>query len=346
MTVIKSHLREHNLDEYKSVNELIHFQKNYSIERQQILSIHKLIIEHEKSGLGDEIIQLETAVITKKYETEQQLLSELQVLVDRLNNLPSAPQNVVQKVIRYLKTTNLKSKIQANRRNLDFKIEQSAKQLIDSQAAKNARYQYITSNFENAVAESGFLALRELDRKKTVIDQLNSSIYGALGEQMVVKELQKLSDDHILINNYSLLFRPPIYNKKEKGHILSIQIDHVLIAPSGVFLIETKNWSQQSLENRSMHSPVNQIKRTNFAVYKILKGDAFEPPLSLNEHHWGNRKIPIRNLIVLITHRPTEEFEHVKILTLNQLLGYVRYFKPCFSIKETQRIADYLLSLQ
>jgi hypothetical protein len=237
-------------------------------------------------------------------------------------------------------------KIQNDKRTFNSKVEDSVKHLSQNHNIKNNRYQYILSNFHNAVTESSSYQLQELNRKKRIIDELNSSIYGALGEQKVVKELKKLSDDYILINDFSCRFHPPIYNRQENDYIQSIQIDHILIATSGVFLIETKNWSQQSLESRNLHSPVHQIKRTNYAIYKILKGDIFEPRLSLNEHHWGDRKIPIRNLIVLINHKPTQEFEHVKILTLNELLGYVRYFKPCFSIKETQRIADYLLSLQ
>jgi hypothetical protein len=67
--------------------------------------------------------------------------------------------------------------------------------------------------------------------------------------------------------------------------------------------------------------------------------------LNLNKHHWGERKIPIKNLIVLINHKPNEEFQYVKIVTLNQLLSYIRYFKPSFSNTETQVIAEYLVNL-
>jgi hypothetical protein len=41
---------------------------------------------------------------------------------------------------------------------------------------------------------------------------------------------------------------------------ISVQIDHLLVSPFGVFLIETKNWSDQSLNNLSLRSPVQQIK--------------------------------------------------------------------------------------
>lgn len=47
----------------------------------------------------------------------------------------------------------------------------------------------------------------------------------------------------------------------------------------------------------------------------------------------------------MIDSKPHEEFQYVKILTINELLGYVTYFKPSFSNQETQEIANYLLSL-
>jgi hypothetical protein len=346
LTAIKSHLRNHGVDEYRSVNELLDFQRNYLVAREKIFSNHKLLIEQEKSMLGDEMVQLDQAILTRKNEVNQQLISELKTLEHRLYSLPSRNSNIFHSVVNYVKRTNLKLRILNNNRTFNSKVENSVKYLIKNHDEKNWRHQYIILNFDKAVTESCLPQVQEHDRKKRVIDQVNSSIYGALGEQKVVKELEKLSNDNILINDFRYQFGPPIYNRKENDPIKSIQIDHILIAPSGIFLIETKNWSQQSLENRSLHSPVHQIKRTNFALYKILKDEIPGAELILNKHHWGERKIPLRNLIVLINHKPIEEFEHVKVLTLNDLLGYVRYFKPCFSTKETQMIADYLLSIQ
>jgi hypothetical protein len=134
-------------------------------------------------------------------------------------------------------------------------------------------------------------------------------------------------------------------NKRKTCSIKSVQIDHVLVAPSGIFLIETKNWSEKSLENLSLRSPVQQILRTSFVLFKLLNNKVSNYHLHLDNHHWGDKKISIRNLIVLTNIKPKEEFQHVKILTLNELLGYVNYFKPTFSNIETQRIADYLLKI-
>jgi len=345
LTTIKSHLHEQNVNDYKSLNELINFQKNFSVARHQILSDHKLLIEKEKNILSNEIIQLNYSIKAKKSEVEQQLLLELEELKHRLNNLSSVNSNIIQTLINYVKKIDLTLKIRNNKRTFNFKIANSLKHLTKDYSKKDNRHKYIISYFEDAVMESSLHQLREFDRKKRIIDQLNSSIYGALGEQKVVKELEKLSEDYILINDFTCRFHPPIYNRQENDHIKSIQIDHILLSPSGIFLIETKNWSQHSLNNTSLRSPVQQIKRTNFALYLILNGEISNAKFLLKKHRWGDRKIPIRNVIVFINYKPIEEFQYVKVLTLNDLLGYINYFKPCFSINETQTIANHLLNM-
>jgi len=345
LTAIKSHLREHNVNEFKSLNELINFQKNYSVTRQQIISNHSLLIEQEKNTLGEEIAQLNDSIKTRKSEVEQQLQLELEKLKRQLDNLPSTHSNIFQALIGYLKKTGIKNKIRGHKLNFNSKITCSVQQSTNILTKKNNRYQYVVSHFKDAVNESSLSQLQELERKKRIIDEVNTSIYGALGEQKVVRELENLSDDYILINDFTCSFHPPIYNRQEDEYIKSIQIDHLLISPTGIFLIETKNWSEHSLNNLSLRSPVQQIKRTNFALFKILAGEITNSNLILNQHHWGDRKVPIKNLIVLTNQKPSEEFQYVKVLSLKELLSYVKYFKPSFSNKETQMIANYLLNL-
>jgi hypothetical protein len=166
-----------------------------------------------------------------------------------------------------------------------------------------------------------------------------------LGEQKVVKTLESLSDEYFLINDFVVSFSPAIYNRQENDYIKSVQIDHILVGPSGIFLIETKNWSEKSLENLSLRSPVQQIKRTIFVLFKLLNNEMSNYHLRLDRHHWGDKKISMKNLIVLTNTKPKEEFQYVKILTVNELLGYVNYFKPSFSNTETQRIADFLVDI-
>src|SRR5436190_2055709 len=344
LTTIKSHLQRNNVTGLTSLNELITFQNNYSASRQQIISKHELSITQEKNDLNSEISQLDQLIKVKKTDIEEGLRKEIEQLKQQLHCLSTSSKNIIRSLINYFKKHSLKRKIRNFELNLDAKISFELGESINTLTEKNNRYHFITSHFNDAVQESSRASLWELERKKKVIDEINSSIYGAIGEQKVVKELENLSNDYSLINDFCLSFSPPIYNRQENDQIRSIQIDHLLVSPFGVFLIETKNWSDQSLNNLSLRSPVQQIKRTNFALYKMLSGE-IPGLLNLNQHHWGERKIPIKNLIVLTNHKPNEEFQYVKIVTLSELLSYIKYFKPSFSSTETQIIAKYLLNL-
>jgi hypothetical protein len=345
LTEIKSHLRQHNVNEFKSVNELIYFQDNFSAGRQRIILDHEFLIKQEREKLIVEIAQLGQSIITEKSIVEQRLVLGIELLKQQLDRLSTSHSNVIQRLINYIKQIYVKRHIQVSQSNFDYKIAYALENLTKEYNNKQGRYQYIISDFTNAVMESCSTQIQEIERKKNVVDQLNNSIYGAIGEQKVVKELEKLSDDFILINDFSYKFNPPIYLSQEKNHIKSVQIDHILVSVFGVFLIETKNWSKKSVNDLSLRSPVQQIKRANYGLYKILNNAILNNQLRLNKHHWGDRKIPIKNLIVLINHKPIEQFQYVQILTINELVNFVNHHELRFSIQEMQNIANYLLNL-
>ncbi|MEC5165454.1 hypothetical protein RCH18_001182 [Flavobacterium sp. PL11] len=342
LTAVKSYLHQHKINQFKSLKEVINFQKNYTNSRQKLFLDHTLLINQERLILNDEISVLKISIANRKSEVEQKLKLDLEQLKRKVEEIPRDNTNYFNITYNYFKKIHFLIKLQVNEKFLSYNVHNSVKNAVNNLKRKSTRYQYIESNFNDAVTSSCLLEIEEHDRIKKVIDEINPFIAGALGEHKVVKELKKLSDDFILINDFQCSFKPAIYDRKQKKYLKSVQIDHILVAPSGVFLIETKNWSQKSLANLSLRSPVEQIKRANFALFSILSGNLSKNKLKLNKHHWGERKIPIRNLIVLINHKPLEEFQAVKITTLKELLNYVSFFSPCFSIEETKMIADYL----
>jgi hypothetical protein len=346
LTTLKSHLEESNIYDFKSLKEVIEFQNSYAISRQQLISHHKKLIEEEKKILNVELKDLDTAIETQKRQTEQLLTDEIDKLKKHYNVYTSQnPINIFQKITHNLRLWNYNRKIKNKENKFDIEVKNTISHLVDNYQEKNSRYQFITSNEDEAVNKSVNHSLSELERKKAVIDNLNSLIYGALGEQKIVNALENLSDEYFLINDFSVSFAPAIYNRQDNDYIKSVQIDHILVGPSGIFLIETKNWSEKSLENMSLRSPVQQIRRTSFVLFKFLNNEMSNYHLRLDRHHWGDKKISIKNLIVMTNTKPKEEFQFVKILILNELLGYINYFKPTFSINETQRIADFILKI-
>jgi hypothetical protein len=322
------------------------FQSSYTTLRQQLIAHHRNLIEQEKVMLNINLQQLNAEIEKRKQQSEQRLTDEINKLKQQLSISEGyAPKNIFQKLARSLRQWDYKKKIKQKEHSFDVEVRMSISNLIDNFHYKSDRYQFISSNVDEAIKQSAQYPLSELERKKATIDGLNSFIYGALGEQKVVKTLGSLSDDYFLINDFAVSFSPAIYNRQENDYINSIQIDHILVGPSGIFLIETKNWSEKSLENLSLRSPVQQVKRTSFVLFKLLNNEMSKYRLHLDRHHWGDKKIAIRNLIVLTNTKPKEEFQYVKILTVDELLGYVNYFKPSFSNAETQRIADFLLDI-
>jgi hypothetical protein len=346
LTTLKFHLHRQNIIDFKSLKEVIDFRNSYPILRKQIILQYETLTEQEKNRLQIDLLQLDTTIADTKLQLEKELNEEIDKLKQQINySKTSVPTNYIQKLKRFFKERSYKKKIRYKENNLDIKVKKSIDNLIILRREKNNRYQYINSHFDDAVKHKCMLPINELERKKRIIDELNPFISGALGEHKVVKELENLSDEFSLINDFSISFYYPIYNSQENDYIKSIQIDHILISPSGIFLIETKNWSQKSLENLSLRSPVQQIRRTSFVLFKLLNDEITNYQLQLNSHHWGIKKIPIKNLIVLINTKPREELQYVKILTLNELVSYVKYFKPLFSNFETQRITEYLLNI-
>jgi hypothetical protein len=71
LTTIKEHLQVHNVNAYQSLNELINFQKDYTVTRQQIISNHELLIEQEKKILDVELVQLDNQIITLMHKEPQ-----------------------------------------------------------------------------------------------------------------------------------------------------------------------------------------------------------------------------------------------------------------------------------
>lgn len=345
LTAIKSHLHRHNITEFTSLKEVMNFQKNYNAASRKIISDHELIVTQEMVRLNSEIQQLTNIIQSKKIELEEQLRSEIQDLKHKLERLSAKRSNFVQKLAGYFTRRALQKKIISIEYDIESNVAHSVQHLTDVLADKAARHKYFSSHFHSAARQSAALPMKELERKKKIIDEINTSIYGALGEQKVVKELEKLSEDYILINDFNCSFSPSIYYKQEDQYIKSIQIDHLLISPAAIFLIETKNWSASSLSNLDLRSPVEQIRRTNFALFKLLAGKASAVDLGLNGHHWGPKKIPIKNLIILVNKKPKQEFQFAKVLTLTELISYIEYFPPVFSADEREKIAHRLLDL-
>lgn len=342
LTSIKKVLSENNIQDFKSVKELIDFLKYYEDIRIEIIKHFEKKIKEEYENLKLEILELENSLVNLRQATEDDLNKEIELLENQLKNLSiNKSTNFFGNLKNQIQIKFLERKLKLKKENFATEVKNCLEPIVLKKDGKKSRFNFIEGYFDTAVNQIAVNELNSIDKKHKIISENTSFLYGAIGEQKVAKELSILSDEYYLINDFCMDFNPPIYNKKENDHIFSIQVDHILIGPSGVYIIETKNWSKKSLENNNLRSPVDQIKRTSFVLYLLLNKEEG----ILNAHHWGKTKIPIKNLIVLINNKPKEDFQFVKILNLNELVSYVKYFPAQFTKEETEAITKHLLRL-
>jgi hypothetical protein len=250
-----------------------------------------------------------------------------------LSNIPEIEKNKLDHQI-HLFSKELELANEKRDKNVFFKIFFGIKVRILSY-----RMASLVNNYEKVLSKRCEKSIAELVLTRKTVNELYPLISGAVGENAVVNELKKLPDSFYVINDFVVKFNPPIYNSRENDRIYSIQIDHLLICNSGIFALETKNWNDHSVLNRDLRSPVEQIKRSSYALFVILNA---ETDFGLEKHHWGSKKVPIRNIIVMTNSVPKEEFMHVKVLSLKNLNGYLKYFDPIFTDAEVDRLFYHL----
>lgn len=175
-------------------------------------------------------------------------------------------------------------------------------------------------------------------KAKNIIDSNYNLILGAQGEQLVLDELEKLPEEFTVINNFEFRSSKPIYNKRTGQRIYSAQADHVVVGPSGVFLIETKNWSKSTLENNESFGPFEQVKRTNFALFYHLNWRS----KGIFSFLSSPKKVSVRSILLMTNTTTDKKDPFVKVLSITGLNGYISWFSPTLTEKEVRRIVERL----
>ena len=340
---LKESLSRSGITRFNSIGEINRFLRDYESEKKQLPS-------HIESALEAEIQDMQSTLISHQHSYDElktnirneikQKIQKLEVETKQVSD--KSNRNIFYKVFYFLKIKSLSHRKANLENNLESILKKKTSNAENTVARLKNEIDDCLENREKIISERCKKSLEDLTYTKEVVDGLYTLVAGAIGESSVVKTLQQLSDDCYLINDFSIKFDPPIYNKKENDRIFSIQIDHLLVCQSGIFLLETKNWSKTSVENLDLRSPVKQILRTSFALFVLLNSDSKLNDIKLERHHWGAKKIPIRNIIVMINEKPKEEFKHVKVLSLNELIGYIQYFDQTFNGEEVKGIFEYL----
>jgi len=340
---LKERLNQNDISRFNSIGEINNFIKNYDSEKNKIFKHIEHTLDLEIKDLQSDLSKLQQVYDNLKTIITNKLTIKAKKLTDKLDLVKGKSTNSLIRKIFYLPQATIlkfkKSNLEKNFKKIINRQTHVAKHEVIKTQEKLDDY---LKNKENIILERCLPSYEELAFTKEIVEGLYTLIAGAIGENLVVKEIQKLSDKYVLFNDFSMDFNPPIFNRKENNRICSIQIDHLLITNSGIFILETKNWSKKSIKNLDLRSPIKQIMRTSYALFVLLNSESEYNEIGLSGHHWGNKQIPIRNIIVMINEKPKEKFKYVKVKSLKELNGYITYFDPIFNDAEVKSISDYL----
>jgi len=91
------------------------------------------------------------------------------------------------------------------------------------------------------------------------------------------------------------------------------QIDHIVVGPTGIFLLETKNWKRSDIGKKS-DDLQHQVRRANYALWYYMK-----------DNKWRNKKPGIRNVVVSINGSyPGSKIDRfIDVVNPDRLCGYI-----------------------
>ncbi|MBP6870442.1 MAG: NERD domain-containing protein [Bacteroidales bacterium] len=286
LKALKAELYNRKIFIFNSVGDINRFCREFSMKKKMVIESYENSIIEEIKRISERIGENEINLEKAKQDEINRLDTRILHYKERKENLEKERMNAffLNKAVLFFKIRQLKKELKYITENYNLIINGSIKDIQEDINHDSINISYLSENRQKVILERSRPEIRELERVKEVIDELRPLIAGAVGESLVEKEIGKLSDDYTLINDFSLIFTPPIYNRKTKDRIYSIQVDHLLISRAGIFILETKNWSKESIDSLDLRSPVDQIMRTGYAMYVVVNTN-----IHLNKHHWGEK---------------------------------------------------------
>ncbi|MBI1368696.1 MAG: hypothetical protein GC162_08600 [Planctomycetes bacterium] len=155
--------------------------------------------------------------------------------------------------------------------------------------------------------------------------QRDGQLAGALAELEVVDALSRLGDGWHVFHDVKLTATHYLRDRHGKG-LHSAQLDHLVVGPGGVFVIETKFWSVASANNSTLHNPFEQIDRAQRLCWVLLKE--------------AGCKTQVRTVIANAGHLPARpRWAKTVVIVPNLLAGMLRNFDRRLSGEEVEGIA-------
>lgn len=305
-TFLKSRLIKKGLEGFESFKDIQSFKKNYKTilktstdeERKKLNSIIEALRSNEETLIKD--------LKKKKQKLQASLIKEKQELME--GELISKDQKRVKQIDKLLG------------KKIDKPFKKEKKQVKRTEKEITTREKKLEKSVEKSV--------KGLHKAHNIIESNRAFVFGAVGETAAIKELRKLPKEYYILNEAKLSFYRAIRWKKYRTYVKSCKIDHVVVGPSGIFLIETKNWSAQTLANAKF-TPHRQIERAGY-IFFIHMVNKF------------NRRFPTYQIVATYRKLPELPYRYVSQMTIYNIVNFILQKRNALTTTEIQKIVEWL----
>jgi hypothetical protein len=271
----------------------------------------------------------ETALLTIQEKFAQELKTKDDELAfSQVQNKKLRQKNFLVRLLN-LKTTfdlwRMQNSLKSRRNNL---VQQREKEIKAQHKLYESKKQKAHTKNSDCQSEIEGKVKRVKVGVTAIEEMLKSGAYsGALAEVKMIELLTKLPDNYYVINDVTLKLDKSV--RRDGAWLSSAQIDHLVVGPAGVFVIEVKNWSKKSSEEGNFFNPYQQIKRHNYVCYTLLG------------RRFGTKVI---NIIAYKGHIPEKpDNVYVKVLRIDQVNNHILSFRDVkHDDAAIQRIAQFV----
>ena len=342
LTQLLDELEREGIGAFRTLADIRSFHNDYNNSLDRIRAKYGEILRKEVVDLESKYTQIAVKLDRKIEARETLLKDELEELKRTLARNDN--RNILMRWLFFFRKKRLTKRKAILENSFKNEVERPFRKGFAKIDSLRAEIEDKKNRPDNWVERYSASDIEKAKRNFGVLRKHKSLFYGAEGEERVTRALSKLPDTFTVINDYWLEFSQPIYDRNNDDRINSIQIDHVVVGPTGLYLVETKNWSKDSVENTELFSPIKQLRRSNYAIFVLLNQAVERGEIDNFSNHWGNKKVSPKNILCLINYKPNHEFQYVKTLSENQITQYVGNQRQAFSQREVKSLVENLLS--
>ena len=296
-----------------TLEDINYFHNNY----EKILAKTEIIIRQQ---LDEMILQLGNNEVRLDAQLRESITNrtiEVDENINAINTKIESPENVFRFLgykLQYWIAISLRE------RRIYKPVSHLSRELHEVQSRKSDLIENKQSVIKNECK-------KVIDTQNFITDNI-TFLLGAQGEESVINSLSQLSDEFHVLNDVNLEFRKAIYWQARDEYIETCQIDHIVVGPTGIFLLETKNWKKTDI-NIKFDKIIWQVKRSNLALWYYLK-----------DYYRKEENPKIRSLIISIQgiHSVQKLDKYIDVVTPYQLCRYISERKRILSEENIHKL--------